>query len=240
MAIIRLTWDKFVDLNRDNSNEHSVMYSILNDTAITNKLQSLDALFNTKYNISSCYELMFSTVLSIFERNSHYKDMVIWVSSFALDERKIIRVKNIISNYVNFLYKVVNEDGLARDIVRARNYSDNSSTNVEDKNFFSETPQERLQNFDEAINYASNLSKNENETTGTSSGNERETETGKSYEEAVKSLRLVFNEDLLDYLAKLPMIIYSEYALDSRPAFELQLEWRKALKDVYKIIYARR
>ena len=36
------------------------------------------------------------------------------------------------------------------------------------------------------------------------------------------------------------MIIYSEYALDSRPALELQLEWRKDLKDVYKIIYARR
>lgn len=126
----------------------------------------------------------------------------------------------------------------------------------EDKNIVSKTPQASLSNFDDMIKYVSEASKNNKSSTlgrtesanntiqdtdstqksvaGNSQGVSDLDVTSKSWDEEEKNMKLVFYNDLCDYIRQIPQWIYSEYALDSMPAMDLVKETFNYFKEMYE------
>ena len=170
-----------------------------------------------------------------------WKDMPIYMSSFKeKDKRIVFTLRDRLLKYLRFFTKMITDDGLMRRMSVSRNFSNNSTDNNTSRNYYSETPQESLDNFETAIiQYASNLTKDTSNRNGTQSGNSSETATNLSWDEGMKNLRLVFYNDLVDFIAEIPNIVYNYYCLDSRPAPALVSEYYRSLIDLYRLENAR-
>ena len=91
-----------------------------------------------------------------------------------------------------------------------------------------------MDNFDDAIKYASNLQKNTDHVETSNSGESDLSVSSKSWDEEEKNLKYIFYNDLCDYIRQIPRLIYSKYSLDSMPSIDLVEETFKYFKDMYE------
>lgn len=125
-----------------------------------------------------------------------------------------------------------------------------------DKNIISKTPQASLASFDDMINYVSEATKNDKSSTlgRTESGNDAIADsessqksvagnsqgvsdldvTSKSWDEEEKNMKLVFYNDLCDYIRQIPQWIYSQYSLDSMPSDEIVRQTFEYFRAMYE------
>lgn len=165
---------------------------------------------------------------------NYWKDMPIYVSSYnyrlkAPFGEVILRL----TQYLGFYKKILTDKGLARSVVTHRDYRNAGHSEGTNKNTNSETPQIET-DFDDIIKYASSLTKNEDETESSTWGDSDLSVESKSWEEEEKNLKLVFYNDLCDYIKRIPQWLYSQYALDCLPAKAIVEETFKYFKELYE------
>lgn len=206
------------------------------DSGLETYAQELDALFLEKYSVTTQVKDSLLATKSYLLNNSNnlWSDLPIFISSFKVkDQRPAKSIKDKLIRYMSFFTKMLTDDGIARSLVTSRNFSNRNNSSTTDKNYYSETPQIELTNFEEGIKYASNLGKNESTLSSGQAGTSGETVTSKSWDEELKNLRFTFYNDLVDFIVDIPNVLYNYYSLDSRPALEIQ----KARFDYYKQIF---
>ena len=235
MAVIKKTWDEMLTEDNEISN-------IIDSTVITLG-SDLDTAFNTKYGSSTKVAEALTDMSNDYLKPANsqnarglWEDLPIFLSSFKLkDRRPSLQVKDNLIRYLKFLTKMVTDEGITRKMVVARNFANNNSSSNTDKNVYSETPQLVLQDFEDAIQYASNVSRNENIGSSAQSGASGETANNVNWDEALKNLQFAFYNEIVDYIISIPSELYNYYALDSRPITELVVARRKALRELYSL-----
>lgn len=235
MAVIKKTWDEMLTENND-------IVSII-DSDIISLGSSLDSAFNTKYGISTKVATALTDISNDYLKPSDspnarglWEDLPIYLSSYKLkDRRACIKIKDNLIRYLRFLTKMVTDEGLQRKMVVARNFANNNTSSNTDKNVYSETPQLELQDFEDAIAYASNVSRNENSGSSSQSGASGETATNVNWEESLKNLQFAFYNEIVDYIVSLPSELYNYYSLDSKPITELVKARREALYNLFSL-----
>ena len=220
-------------------------YSI-NNLSIYRLIADVDLLFTQQCLQTTSQEVNFNRLKLIFdeitghfltntEEDNYWADMPIFVSSYNFKNKApfgelLLRL----TQYLGFYKKILTDKGLVRSVITHRDYSNSGSSDGNNKNFNSETPQINLTNFDDAIKYASNLTKNEDHSESETSGESDLTVSSKSWDEEEKNLKYIFYNDLCDFLRKIPQWIYSQYALDSMPTIDLVKETFNYFKDIYE------
>ena len=215
-------------------------------------ISDIDELLNSYIEDSSIASLEnISTVVeSIIDdsgNSSIWKDMNIYVSSWKeYDNRFIYLIQAKLREYLAFYKKILTDEGIQRNLVYSKEYSNSGSASSVERGTDSVTPQnsnlydsqhpESDALFDEAIaNYASGINKNKGSTTSSSSGSSGTSVTGVTWDEAKKNIQMLFFNELKDYLVSIPERIYSWYSLETIPAPELCklfLEYREAIWDL--------
>lgn len=235
MAVKKMTWKTLIKNKSTLSslNAGSAIVSLL--TNIDNKLKDLYQIAG--YNsVSTIYARVMTQYFYKSTQTSLWDDMEIYLSSFKEnDETILLSLAHKLTEYAGFYYKVLTDKGFAKKITIGRQYQDTSHTEGNNKNYNSETPQIELDNFEDAIKYASNLSKDENENDATRNGYSSISTEGKTFEEAVKNTRFLFFNELVDYIMNIPKIVYSYYALDSLPYPALVKNYMDTIKNCYEI-----
>ena len=204
---------------------------------------ALDTAFNTKYSVSTKVATALTDVSNDYLKPSNsenarglWEDLPIFLSSYKLkDRRPSIQIKDNLIRYMKFLAKMIADEGLQRKMVVSRNFNNTNTSHNTDKNVYSETPQLELQDFEEAIQYASNVSRNDNEGGSTQAGLSGETATNVNWEESLKNLQFAFYNEIIDYIVAIPSELYNYYSLDSRPITELVKARREALYNLYRL-----
>ena len=232
---IKLTWDEFLD--KDNNIE-----TIINSDVLSLGTQ-LDSAFNTKYGTSTKVSTALTLIKADYLLNSSaegsnaiWKELPIWLSSYREnDKRPALKIQDNLIRYLRFLIKMTSDEGIQRRMVVARNFANNNSSSNTDKNIYSETPQLSLQTFEDAIAYASNVSRNENSASSSQSGASGETATNVNWEEALKNLQFAFYNEIVDYIISIPSELYNYYSLDSRPITELVKARKEALYNLFDL-----
>lgn len=226
MAVVKKTWDELLQKNNKMTNLFDNMSTLA--TAV-------DTAFNTKYNASTHVADVLSDIKTDYLTvgSGLWKELEIFMSSFKEEDKRPYRtIQDKLTRYLVFFAKMITDDGLARSLITQRNFANNNHSGSTDKNYYSETPQIELSNFEEGIKYASNLGKNESIMNSSQSGASGETVKSKSWDEELKNLRFAFYNDLVDFIVDLPNTLYNYYALDSRPAMSLikaSYDYRKNL-----------
>lgn len=204
------------------------------DSDLFDIAHGLDVAFNEKYEEETFIRDLLERVREdYFTANGIWKDLPIWLSSFKENDRRfsfIIRDK--LTRYMTFLTKMVIDEGLQRKLSIDKGFNNSASSGSRDKGYFSETPQMELDNFEEGIAYASNLSKNESTANSSQNGTSYTRESEATWKEQMENLRFAFYNELAEYIANIPNMAYSYFCLDGRPAGDIQIEYRKYLKDV--------
>ena len=229
---------KWIELLQENNvGDYSV-----NSLGIYALITEVDDLFTkacnpdaNNYNrLKNIYDEITSHFLTNTEEDNYWADIPIFVSSYRFkDKRPFGELVLRLTQYLGFYKRVLTDKGLTRSVVTHREYSNQGESSGENKNFNSETPQITLDNFDDAIKYASNLAKNEDSTSSSNSGNSDLTVESKSWDEEEKNLKYIFYNDICDFMNKMPQWIYSQYALDSMPAYDIVKETFNYFKDLY-------
>lgn len=204
---------------------------------------ALDSAFETKYGTLTKVANALTDISNDYLKPSDspnarglWEDLPIYLSSFKLKDRRVcLQVKDNLIRYLKFLLKMTNDEGLQRKMVVSRNFANSNSSSNTDKNVYSETPSIELQNFEEAIKYASNVSRNDNTGSSSQSGASGETATNVNWEEALKNLQFAFYNEIVDYIISIPSELYNYYSLDSRPITELVKARREALYNLYSL-----
>lgn len=235
MAVIKKTWNEM--LTEDNEIKDII------DSTIISLGTSLDNAFNTKYGSTTKVAEALTDVSNDYLKPSDsqnarglWEDLPIFLSSFKLkDRRPSIQIKDNLIRYLKFLAKMVTDEGLTRKMIVNRNFSNRNTSHNTDKNVYSETPQLELQSFEDAIAYASNVSRNDNEGGSTQAGNSGETANNVNWEEALKNLQFAFYNEIVEYIVSIPSELYNYYSLDSRPITELVKARREALYNLYRL-----
>lgn len=234
MAVVKKTWNELMT-------ENSSIEDIITSDVITLS-QNLDTEFNTKYGIKTrvedCIKLVSQDYLLTVDNggNGLWEDLPIYMSSYKVKDRRMcIQISDNLIRYLRFLIKMIADEGLQRKMVVSRNFNNLNTSHNTDKNVYSETPQLQLQTFEEAINYASNVSRSDNEGGSTQSGLSGETATNVNWDEALKNLQFAFYNDIIDYIISIPSELYNYFSLDSRPITELVCARRKALHNLFNL-----
>ena len=235
MSVKKMKW---IDLLGTNPN-------LINPNTLQSLLEECDTLFNSKLqteettpyaytSLYDAYDSMFNDYLSDDEVSNLWKDMDIFISSFKENDQRIYRELLVrLTQYLGFYKKVLIDDGVARKLVTHRTYSGTGSSDGSYKNYFSETPQIQLTNFDDAINYASNLEKNEDSRETSKEGESDYELKSFNWDEALKNMKMVFYNDLIRYINSIPLLVYNYFALDEYPVGYSVVEYFKTLKDLY-------
>lgn len=216
----------------------------LTQAGIISLIEEVDLLFSqsvgdensTNLNrIKNIYTEITSHFTNPTEADNYWADMPIFVSSWNWKDKSIFGETILrLTQYLGFYKKILTDKGLARSVVTHREYSNSGESDGTNKNFNSETPRITLDNFDDAIKYASNLAKNVDHTESSTEGESDLGVTSKSWEEEEKNLKYIFYNDLCDYIRKIPHWIYSQYALDTAPQDYIREETFKYFKDMYE------
>ena len=211
---------------------------------MTDLITEVDALFTATYSevygandhrLLYIYNEIADYYLTNNETYNYWADMPIYVSSYRFKDKTPFGELNLrLTQYLGFYKKILTDKGLARSVTTHREYSNEGESDGNNKNFNSETPQINIDNFDDAIKFASNLAKNEDHTESSTSGESDLSVTSKSWEEAEKNMKYIFYNDLCDFLRKIPQWLYSQYALDSMPTPDLVKETFNYFKDIYE------
>lgn len=207
-------------------------------------LEECDSLFSEKISsdehtyeytgLFDTYKLVYDSFFDNDTTKNIWKDMDIFLSSFKENDRRIFHEIHMrMIQYLGFYKKILTDDGVARKMVTHRNYSGTGTSSGDYKNYYSETPQIELTNFDDAIKYASTLEKNE-DSRDTSKEGESDFELKSfNWDEALKNMKMVFYNDLIRYINSLPLLVYDYYALDEYPVGYSIAEYFKTMKDLY-------
>ncbi len=225
--ILTKTWNEMI------TNERTKISEIIDSYVIAEGTQ-IDTLFNTKYGINTEIANALNLVKDDYLTDGGiWEDLPIYLSSYKENDRRLsLHIKDNLKRYIRFYTKMITDDGLAKRIVINRTFENTTEGESTDKNIYSETPSIELDNFEEGIKYASNLSQNSNDNTLNASGENEEISKTTTWEEELKNVRFAFYNDLIDYIEKIPNLLYEYYALDSRPAKELI----KATHEYFKTI----
>lgn len=221
---------------------------------LTDDIYDIDDLVNSHLNYSTPISLKNLTdrILNAIddsgvENSSIWGSMYIYISSWKeYDNRFIYLIEAKLREYLAFYEKVLTDEGVQRNLVYNKEYSNSGSASSVERGTDSVTPQnsnlydsqhpESDSLFDEAIaNYASSINKDKSSTTSSSSGSSGTSVTGVTWDEAKKNIQMLFFNELKDYLVSIPERIYSWYSLETIPAPELCklfLEYRKAIWDL--------
>ena len=223
--------------------ENNVGDYAVNQLGLYALITEVDDLFTKQCNpLATNYNRLkniFNEVVDHFLTNTvadnYWADMPIFISSYNFKNKApfgelVLRL----TQYLGFYKKVLTDKGIARSVVTHRSYSNQGESDGNNKNYNSETPQINIDNFDDAIKFASNLAKNEDHTESSSSGESDLDVKSKSWDEEEKNLKYIFYNDLCDFVRKMPQWIYSQYALDSMPFPDLIQETFNYFKDLYE------
>ena len=232
MAVIQKKWQEMITKNNFGDIIDSDVLSL--GTALDGVMISKYALVTQTYDMLSYVKEAYLTVGS----NLNWNDLPIWLSSYKEgDKRVVIGLKDRLKKYLRFYQKVITDDGLARQMTIDRSFNNVSADSDTNKNYVSDTPQEELDNFETAIiKYASSLTKDERSRRGNQNGTSNETAKNTSWDEGMKNLRLVFYNDLVEFISSIPNILYNYYCLDSRPYPALAKEYYKGMFNAFKIV----
>ena len=242
MAILKKTW---IDLCDDKVTELQALY---NSNLLQTLATQIDTKLSTKVVIEPAVSVTsvkdsFDTLEDYFtddETKNVWFDLPLFTSSFKYRTKRILdEIYNRMIQYMSFYLRILEDDGVARKLVTHRNYENSGESNGEYKNYESETPQVELDNFDDAIKYASNLEKNEDTRTSSKEGSSDFELKSFNWDEALRNMKMVFYNDLVNYILSLPILVYNYYALDEYPVQESVIQYFKYIKDL-RDIYAHR
>ncbi len=208
------------------------------DNDLLTLAENMDTAFSTKYGQSTQIKNALTCIKNDYltPNTNLWADMDIFLSSFKLKDKRIcIAIKDNLIRYIRFLTKMITDEGLSRSMSIDRGFTNSLSSGTQDKNYYSETPSMQLDNFEEAIKYASNLSKNEGTTNTSQNGTSYERNNAKTWDEARKNLEYAFYNDLMQYIIKIPNELYMYYALDGRPVPELMKSMYDYMKTVINL-----
>ena len=231
---------KWIELLQENNVGN---YSV-NNLSIYQLISQVDELFTkqclgeetTNLNrLKLLYDEITSHFLVNTEDDNYWADMPIFVSSYNFKNKSYFAELLLrLTQYLGFYKRILTDKGLARSVVTHREYSNSGESDGTNKGYDSKTPRLNLDNFDDAIKYASSLAKNEDHTESSTSGESDLTVSSKSWEEEEKNLKYIFYNDLCDFVKKMPQWIYAQYSLDSMPAYDIVKETFKYFKDMYE------
>lgn len=212
------------------------------DNDILTVANQIDTLLHDKFNIVGSLRTLMNYVKVAFftsEGNNQWSGLNIYLSSYSLgDLRYGYLLNDKIKKYLAFYYKFIYDDGLAKTIATDRGYTDTPRVTTTDKNIHSELPQIELDNFEDGIKYASTMDKNTNSFTGENSGTAYERKSEVTWDEAMSNLRTALFNDLVDYVIRIPNMIYNHYSLDTMPFMEqvkATFRYFENLAEIYKL-----
>ena len=94
---------------------------------------------------------------------------------------------------------------------------DHSGSNTNNQNIHSELPQIALDNFEQGIKYASTMDKDGSTANANAHGEGDEAREEVTWDEAMSNLRTQLFNDLVDYVTRVPNMIYNHYCTDTLP-----------------------
>lgn len=232
---------KWIELMTENNTGNYA----LNQTGLVNLIHEVDQLFSESYKdgetitndnrLYNIYNEITSHFTTVTEADNYWKDLPIFVSSYNWRDKSVFGETVLrLTQYLGFYKKILTDKGIARSVVTHREYSNEGESDGTNRGYNSETPRITLDNFDDAIKYASNLQKNTDHTESSTSGDSDLTVSSKSWDEEEKNLKYMFYNDLCDFIRQIPMYIYSKYSLDSMPAMDIREEVFNYFKDLYE------
>ena len=236
--ILKKTWIELMTEN--NTGDYS-----LQNPALRTLITEVDALFTSTYNSSegandhrlkNLYDEIIQRYTTAISNLNYWADMPIYVSSYRFkDKTPFGELLLRLTQYLGFYKKILTDNGLARSVVTHREYSNEGEFDGTNKDVNAETPQMIITDFEDAIkHYASDIKKNTDHTESSTSGESDLTVESKSWEEEEKNLKYIFYNDLCDFIRKIPQWLYSQYALDSMPSFDIVKETFNYFKDMYE------
>ena len=203
----------------------------------------IDTLMHDKFNITTSLATFITYIKTVFltnpEATNQWGGLNIHLSSYSIgDERFVYLLNDKLRKYLAFYYKFTYDDGLAKKITVSREYTDNSGTSNENHNIHSELPQIELDNFEDGIKYASTMDKDTGSGSVETTGENSELRTETTWDEGMSNLRTILFNDLIDYIARVPNMLYNHYSLDTMPFVErikATCEYLKNLSDAYSL-----
>lgn len=202
-------------------------------------LDSVDEKFSEKLDLESSYELLYNAYLDVYDNylsetdGNLWKDMPIFISSYKLLDIRILEELRIrLVQYLGFYQKILVDEGVARKLVTHRTFAGNGTSTGNYKNYESDTPQINLTNFDEGIEYATRLEKNDDTRTTNKAGVTDYELKSFNWDEALKNLKMLYYNDLIRYINSIPVLIYNYYALDQYPVCQTVKEYFDYIKTV--------
>lgn len=203
----------------------------------------IDTLMNTKFNITTSLATYISYIKTAFltsvEDNNQWGGLNIYVSSYSVgDERYVYLLNDKLRKYLAFYYKFINDNGLAKKVTVSRDYEDHSGSSNTTNSIHSETPQIELNNFEDGIKYASSMDKDTGSGTVNTHGENSELKTETTWDEAMNNLRTMLFNDLIDYINRIPNMLYNHYSLDTVPFTETikaTKQFLENLADIYRL-----
>lgn len=212
------------------------------DTQIVSLASQIDTLMNEKFDINTSFATYVNYIKTAFfstEGNNQWSGLYIYMSSFAEgDQRYKFLIKDKLLKYLAFYIKFTTDDGLAKTISTDRGYTDTPRVSTTENNIHSELPQIQLNNFEEGIKYASSMDKNVNSFDGQNTGTAYERKSEVTWDEAMNNLRTVLFNDLVDYVTRIPNMLFNHYSLDTMPFIEQMkatFKYFQNLSEVYKL-----
>lgn len=229
--IVKKEWNELVTQNS--------LANIIDNDSIT-LAGALDTAMNTKYSTSSKISTLLTHIKSDYltaSTDGVWYKLPIWLSSYKeKDKRVLYGLNDRLNKYLRFYTKMITDDGLARQMSIDRGFTNASADADTNKRYDAETPTEELDNFESAIiKYASGLSKDQRNRTLNQNGTSYERAKNLSWDEGMKNLRLVFYNDLVEFISSIPNIVYNYYCLDSRPAPDLVKAYYEGLFNAFRV-----
>ena len=202
----------------------------------------IDTLMASKFSITTSFQSYLNYIKTAFfssEGNNQWSGLQIYLSSYSFgDKRFKMLMADKIRKYFAFYIKFITDEGLAKTITTTRNYEDHSGTSSTNNNIHSELPQIELDNFENGIKYASTLDKDTSSLSGNSHGEAGETKREVTWDEAMSNLRTMLFNDLIDYVTRIPNLMFNHYSTDTVPFTEMikaTCKYIKNLSDLYKL-----
>lgn len=221
-------------------------------TNIDDTLEEIDTLVNDKgISINSVLSSLFTCVKNDYLTvdTNLWKDLPIYLSSYKLNDKRVWYVlKQKLIEYCGFYKKLLTDDGVSRRIATHHSFDTDRDNTSDTKNIDSNTPNytglfdsetETITNakFEEAIaNFASDMSHAKGVGHQDDSGESDTVITGYSWTEAEKNIRYVYFNELVDFIARIPEMIYDYYSLDTYPTPVLVREYFKNIKASFDLL----
>lgn len=212
---------------------------INNKSALYNVIKNLNDIYNEKvkglgitnpYNLTKMYEV----VIDIITKD--WNDLDIGVSSFGINQLRVLDITNKYIQYVIWATKVVSDDGIAGIISNSRILGEKGVNTGKSKDTNSDLPQVDVNSqsqFELDMSYVSNINNNDSSSNYNRDVNETTNMKSRTWEQEVKNLQMVYMNEIVDYITKLPYTIYKAYSLDATPVPLLISNYMKSFKDLY-------